>query len=344
MGRHGTLPWRTGLREVAEEAPRETVPQTTGQAWTFSSEDYAPALRRHAWAQTMERLRLPRGVLADSEDFRASVTCRTTPMGVELALLCSTPQEIAGREPRQPTAIWLTLLLDGEAELDDGTQTRPLRPSDIAYGPTGVEAALRFTSAFRLLFISIPRVALTHRIVATRRLDIGMVEGDTGFGAIYSSLLRATAEALDTLSQDQMRPIELALTEFLVAFLADRDSRALEAKNQQGKAQLHRICQSIEALLGEPDLTLVQAAEESGVSPRYLQKLFAAEGLNFTAYLRLRRLERCKLELASPIYGALSISQISFNWGFNGSSHFSRAFRAQYGLSPRAFRKQAQKG
>jgi AraC-like DNA-binding protein len=33
-----------------------------------------------------------------------------------------------------------------------------------------------------------------------------------------------------------------------------------------------------------------------------------------------------------------------FNWGFNGSSHFSQAFRAQYGLSPRAFRKQAQKG
>jgi hypothetical protein len=32
-----------------------------------------------------------------------------------------------------------------------------------------------------------------------------MVEGDTGFGAIYSACC-ATAEALDTLSQDQMRP------------------------------------------------------------------------------------------------------------------------------------------
>jgi AraC-like DNA-binding protein len=161
-----------------------------------------------------------------------------------------------------------------------------------------------------------------------------MVEGHEGFGGIYSSLLRATAEALDTLTNDQLRPVEVALTEFLVAFLADRDSRALEAGRNRGKAQLHRICQAIEALLGEPDLTLVQVAEESGVSPRYLQKLFAAEGLNFTAYVRLRRLERCKLELASPIYAALSISQISFNWGFNGSSHFSRAFRAQYGQSP----------
>jgi hypothetical protein len=83
----------------------------------------------------MERLRLPRGVLTDAEDFRASVTCRTTPMGVELALL----QHAAGdrrAQPRKPTAIWLTLLLDGEAELDDGTAP-PLRPGDIAYGPTG---------------------------------------------------------------------------------------------------------------------------------------------------------------------------------------------------------------
>ena len=326
-----------------EASTRAPSPPANGQAWTFSSDDYAPNLRRHAWAQTMERLRLPQGVLTDAADFRASVTCRTTPMGVELALLQGTPQEIAGRNPQQPTAIWLTLLVEGEAELHDGTATRVMRPGDIAYGPTGVDAALRLTTAFRLLFISIPRVALTHRIVATRRLDIGMVEGHEGFGGIYSSLLRATAQALDTLTQDQLRPVEVALTEFLVAFLADRDSQALEAGRNRGKAQLHRICQAIEALLGEPDLTLVQVAEESGVSPRYLQKLFAAEGLNFTAYVRLRRLERCKRELASPIYAALSISQISFNWGFNGSSHFSRAFRAQYGQSPRAFRKQARK-
>ncbi|HZU64644.1 MAG TPA: helix-turn-helix domain-containing protein [Novosphingobium sp.] len=319
---------------AAQEEPRE-------RAWRFSSDEYAPAQRRKAWARTMERLRLPQGVVAEGADFHASVICRTTPMGMELALLSGSAQEIAGRNPHQPAAIWLTLLLEGTAELDDGDGLRPMRPGDIAYGPTGVDAALRLSSAFRLLFISIPQVALTHRIVAARQLGIGLVAGDEGLGAIYSALLRAVAGGLDALGSDQLRPIEVALAEFLVAYLADRASPALDIGRSRAKAQLHRIRQAIEALLGEPELTLAQVAEESGVSPRYLQKLFAAEGLNFTFYLRLRRLERCRLELASPIYAGLSISQISFNWGFNGSSHFSRAFRAQYGLSPRAYRKQA---
>jgi AraC-like DNA-binding protein len=37
----------------------------------------------------------------------------------------------------------------------------------------------------------------------------------------------------------------------------------------------------------------------------------------------------------------LSISEICFRWGFNGSAHFSRAFRDQYGVSPREFRQGA---
>ena len=291
----------------------------------------------------MARLKLPMGGVPDMGDFRASVSCRTSPMGVEFAAIAGTPLDIAGRNSDQPSAIWLALLLDGTAHLEDGTGSQPLSPGDIAFGPTGMAARLRLGTPFHLLFINIPRVALTHRIVSARALGIGKVAGGQGFGAIYSAMLRATADALDTLTPNQMRPIELALTEFLVAYLADRDSPALMkgTGRPRGGVHLHRVCQTIESLLAEPDLTLKRIADEAGVSSRYLQKLFAAQGTSFSAYLRLRRLERCRLELASPVYGALSISQISFNWGFNGSSHFSRAFRAQYGVSPREFRQHA---
>lgn len=85
-------------------------------------------------------------------------------------------------------------------------------------------------------------------------------------------------------------------------------------------------------------LTTEAYAEEQGVSTPYLQKLFAGSSTSFRHYLRTRRLERCRADLASPLHSQLSISEICFRWGFNGSAHFSRAFRNEYGASPREYR------
>ncbi len=92
-------------------------------------------------------------------------------------------------------------------------------------------------------------------------------------------------------------------------------------------------------MLPEPDLNLARVAAVEGVSTRYLQKLFAAAGGSFTQYVRLRRLERCRLDLISARNAEGSISSICFRWGFNGSPHFSRAFRQEYGASPREYRR-----
>ena len=92
-------------------------------------------------------------------------------------------------------------------------------------------------------------------------------------------------------------------------------------------------------MLADPELTLEKVAEADGISPRSLQKLFAQAGQNFSTYLRHRRLERCRLDLTSPMFATLSISEICFRWGFNGSAHFSRAFKDRYGVSPRDYRK-----
>jgi AraC family transcriptional activator of tynA and feaB len=35
---------------------------------------------------------------------------------------------------------------------------------------------------------------------------------------------------------------------------------------------------------------------------------------------------------------ALNISEIAYAWGFNDLSHFNRAFRARFGMTPREWR------
>lgn len=315
------------------------------KAWQFTTDAYPREERREAWRDAMTRLRLPVDGLPETEPFRASVSCLTSPMGMEFAVVASTPQEISGRNPDQPAAVWLAQLLEGRATLWDGVREVAVAPGDIIYGPTGMAAALKLQSRFRLLFITAPRVALDHRLLAPFTLGVGRLAAGRGVNHVFSGLLRATAEALDELTSDQLRPVELALTEFLVASLALEGGPAAQGGAAGARAvQLHRVCQTIETLLAEPDLTLRRVADEDGVSPRYLQKLFESAGQSFTGYIRTRRLERCRADLASPACAQLSISQICFRWGFNGSAHFSRAFRDQYGQAPRDYRRAASAG
>ena len=77
------------------------------------------------------------------------------------------------------------------------------------------------------------------------------------------------------------------------------------------------------------------------ISRRQLDRLFEDGDATVTESIRRRRLERCRLELADPRLRGDSILDIATRWGFVSPAHFSRAFRAAYGLSPRDVRRTA---
>ena len=123
------------------------------------------------------------------------------------------------------------MLLDGTAALFDGEDEEPVVPGDIVFGPTGVAAALKFKTRFRLLFITVPRVALDHRLVKPRALRVGRLPVDEAMNQVFSGLLRALAERLDDLTADQLRPVELAVTEFLAAALVGEPAQARDGSS-----------------------------------------------------------------------------------------------------------------
>jgi AraC-like DNA-binding protein len=98
----------------------------------------------------------------------------------------------------------------------------------------------------------------------------------------------------------------------------------------------HYILENLDGV----DLSPRAIAAANGVSVRQLHRVFSATGTTVCLWVRKLRLARCAAELRGPGAPAEGITNIAFRWGFNDSAHFSKAFRAEFGQSPRAYRAQ----
>ncbi|MER6004985.1 helix-turn-helix transcriptional regulator [Nonomuraea angiospora] len=92
--------------------------------------------------------------------------------------------------------------------------------------------------------------------------------------------------------------------------------------------------------LGDPHLN-PDAIAAHHISLRYLHKLFQQEGHTVAGWIRERRLEQCRRDLANPQLATRLINAIAARWGFTNAGHFSQASRNAYGLPPRQFREQS---
>jgi AraC-like DNA-binding protein len=103
-----------------------------------------------------------------------------------------------------------------------------------------------------------------------------------------------------------------------------------------------RIGRFIETNLEDRDLSPDMVARRHFISRSYLDKLFENHEGGVASHIRKQRLERCRQQLEDPRADGQSIFDIASRWGFVSPAHFSRVFRAAYGMSPREARRAAQ--
>jgi AraC-like DNA-binding protein len=103
-----------------------------------------------------------------------------------------------------------------------------------------------------------------------------------------------------------------------------------------------RIRRFIDTNLEDRDLSPDTVARQHFISRSYLDKLFENREGGVASHIRKQRLERCRRQLEDPRAVDQSIFDIAARWGFVSAAHFSRVFRAAYGMSPREARRAAQ--
>jgi AraC family transcriptional activator of tynA and feaB len=94
----------------------------------------------------------------------------------------------------------------------------------------------------------------------------------------------------------------------------------------------------IEARLNDPALGPDAVAAAAGISVRYANAVLARQGTSIARLIQVRRLERCRKALEDPLQAHRTLTEIGYGWGFSDMTHFSRRFKATYGILPREYR------
>lgn len=313
-----------------------------GTNWRFGSETFPTESRLAAWHEALGRLGfVPQATQVDAP-LHGKIASQSSPLGVVFTAVASGAQQLVRASGRADDSILLLQHVDGEASLHDDGRVIALQAGDLVIAGASAKFAVDYRTSFRQVLVRVPRMAVNVRMFSLTSSQPIHVPGKKGLGFVFSQLLSSVMTSLETLESADLRPVDLAVAEFLVACLAEYSADP-EGSGPTGiqAALLHRLCQKLESRLSNPELSLAQIAKEEHLSPRYLQKLFQSSGESFTNYIRHRRLERCRLDLESHQLSHLSISDIGFRWGFNEAGHFSRAFKNIYKLTPREYRQEA---
>jgi AraC-like DNA-binding protein len=88
----------------------------------------------------------------------------------------------------------------------------------------------------------------------------------------------------------------------------------------------------------QPDLSVGAVAQQLGMTPRYLQRLFEADDSTFSTFLLGLRLAHAHHLLSAPQLADRPVSLIAYEVGFGDLSYFNRCFRRLYGVTPRDIR------
>jgi len=220
------------------------------------------------------------------------------------------------------------VLRAGDLTLRDSS--RPYLTRLAPKGPTGQVLVLRF-----------PRPLLPFPARDLGRLSAVAIPGAQGIGALSSAFLLQLARHLHEFSPADTGRLSALTLDVLIAALADAlDTQSTVPPHTRQRALVARIRAFMLDNLGDPRLTPDTIAAAHHISLRYLHKLFQNEGHTVAGWIRERRLEQCRHDLADPRLAARPIHAVAARRGFTSAAHFSQVFRTAYGLSPRQYRLQ----
>lgn len=233
----------------------------------------------------------------------------------------------------------LSLQLEGTSTMSQDGRTCLLMPGSLAIYVTERPYSLEYAQDQRSLVVYFPLSFLSFTPEQIQALTASPITRNMGLGRVAIPLFEQLAANINVLDGAHAEALVRSALDMLISVFSSEYESALA--DGAGPLLFRQAKSYIEDNLANPDLSPSMVAQALYVSVRHLHAQFAKQSLTVSAYIRDRRLEMVKRELANASRSDEPISAICSQYGLFDPSYFSRAFRSRFGVSPREFRRNA---
>ena len=296
-----------------------------------------------AWRQTVAETFLPLSVRPDRSDvFRWSL--RNSHVGrVQLTRVTADPEAVA-RTPKLAAAddnnhYAVALQVQGRCVFRQDGREIEIRPGEFTIYDCTRPFGLRWPARHHLVVAMFNRNDFDLTADQVARITATRVSGRQGLGALVRPLLLRLSKDADSYAGVAGLRVASATLDMLSTLYGE----LLQTRrpNQRPTDVLAEQVKSyIEERLEDPELSVKNIAADHFISVRHLHSLFADEELTVSRWVRSRRLDAIRRDLANPLLAQRLVAAVAARHGLTNASYFSQLFRCEYGMSPIDYRAQ----
>lgn len=316
---------------------RSITPHLTGTDFLVDQR-HEPDAREHM-EHVLDTAFVPMAVSIGARDAQAPFQARLHHRRIhDLALVDAETGACAGtrgssRINRSSTDyIAVLILCEGEERVSQGGEDAVLCGGDVVVCDTQRAMSFEMPRPASKQILLAPRTAVEEITGSPWPAEAMMLSPSNPATLLLTSHLDALIHTAAHLSPAAAMAARTA-TLYLLAAAASPDGTRLTAEATP-ELLVEAMKKWIEAHLLDPGLSPAGVAAAHAVSLRTAQRLFQRTDESLAAYIRRRRLTRAR----DALLGAVSISDIAHLYGFYDAGHFTRAFKAEYGTTPAAYR------
>jgi AraC family transcriptional activator of tynA and feaB len=242
------------------------------------------------------------------------------------------------RRRRNVDTFLVSLHQQGEIDVFQDGRSAHIGPQELFF----IDTTRPFTidaGQMRCLSLYISGAKLRSVLPELDQFTATAISGKPGAGAVFATMLESIYCNIAQVDDEGARRVAASIPHLLGAAIQSRTSGVHIARQSSEEAQVAQVRAFVLEHLADPNLGCEAISRGVSLSVRQLHQIFQRQPATLMKWAWNERLRRCRADLTAPELRDRSINEIATTWGFADPAHFSRAFKAAFALSPRAFRR-----